>query len=183
MEIKPLNLSGAALIKSSIKGNSCGQLSRLFCERELAELLGSRHIVQINFSLTPAAHTVRGLHYQYPPHAEIKMIRCLKGGIYDVLVDIRANSPTFLQWIGVELQAGDMQMIFVPEGFAHGFQTLADDVELIYFHTSAYAPEHEGGFNPQDPGLSIAWPHPIFAMSERDGNQPFIQSDFRGVDL
>ena len=120
--------------------------------------MGSRQIVQVNQSCTRTVGAVRGMHYQHEPHAEMKLVRCLKGKVWDVAVDLRAGSSTFLQWHAVELSAEKARMIVIPEGFGHGFQVLEEDSELLYLHTAHYAPFAEGGVRPMDPRLSIAGP-------------------------
>ena len=144
-------------------------------------MLGSRNIMQINHSQTRQHGSVRGLHFQQPPHAEVKIITCLRGAVFDVTVDIRVGSPTFLQWVGVELSAKNGAMILIPEGCAHGFQTLSDDTELLYLHTAPYAPESEGGLHYADPRLDISWPLPLADISQRDQNHALLSADFAGV--
>lgn len=160
-----------------------GFFERSFCEKELRAIGLRRHVVQINRSFTRKMGTVRGMHFQYPPHAETKIVTCLKGEIFDIAVDIRSNSPTFLQWHGEVLSAGNNRSLVIPEGFAHGFQTLADNCELLYFHTAPYTPGAEGALNAQDPRLGIGWPHPITEMSDRDRSHPFLREDSVGVQL
>ena len=138
-------------------------------------------IVQINHTLTVMRGTVRGLHFQYPPHAEIKIVSCLRGEVFDVAVDLRQGSPTFLQWHGEILSASNHRTLLIPEGFAHGFQTLSDDCELLYFHTAAYQPSAEGGLNAQDPKLNIFWPETVVELSSRDAGQPLVNEEFVGV--
>ena len=140
-------------------------------------------IVQINRSLTLRRGAVRGMHFQYPPHAETKIVSCLKGEIFDVAIDVRANSPTFLQWHGAILSAENCQSLLIPEGFAHGFQTLTDDCELLYLHTAPHTPQSEGALNAQDSRVGIAWPEPITEMSDRDQSHPQVSADFQGVSL
>lgn len=160
-----------------------GAFSRLYCERELTALIGSRRIVQINHSRTSRVGTVRGLHFQYPPHAEMKLVRCLKGGVWDVAVDIRRGSPTFLRWYAEELTPGNGRMMVMPEGFAHGFQVIEPDSELLYLHTSFYVPEAEGGLRYDDPLLGIGWPLPVSEVSTRDAGHSLITSGFQGIAL
>ncbi len=169
------------LLRLQPMSDSRGCFTRLFCEQELAELLGSRRIVQINYSSTCEPGSVRGLHFQRPPHTEIKMVTCLHGAVFDVAVDLRTESPTFLQWVGIELNAGNSAMVLIPEGCAHGFQVLERDSELLYLHTAFYTPDVEGGIRFDDPQLRIAWPHPVTEVSERDRRHPLIESDFHGI--
>lgn len=160
-----------------------GAFARWFCEAELAEIIGSRRIKNVNFSRTTKAGSVRGMHFQRPPHAEMKMVRCIRGKILDVVVDIRKDSPTFLQHYGVELSAENMKLFVIPEGFAHGFQSLEDDCEIMYLVTEFYSPESEGGLRYNDPALCIAWPLNVSDISEKDGRHPLITSEFTGLDV
>lgn len=121
-----------------------GAFARLYCEQELAELIGARRIVQINHSRTAAVGAIRGMHFQHPPHAEMKLVRCLKGCVWDVAVDLRRNSPTFLRWHAEELTPANARMMVIPEGFAHGFQVMEAESELLYLHTALYTPGAEG---------------------------------------
>lgn len=143
----------------------------------------NKPIAQINHTLTRKKGAVRGMHFQRPPHAEIKLVSCLKGEIWDVAIDLRSDSATFLQWHGETLSAENRKSLLIPEGFAHGFQTLTEDCELIYLHTSAYHPESEGALNATDPKLAIAWPLAISDISERDRNHKSIEQDFQGITL
>lgn len=146
--------------------------------------MGVEHpIAQINHTLTSRAGTVRGMHFQYPPSAETKLVSCLRGEIFDVALDLRRGSATFLRWHGAVLSAGNRRSLLIREGFAHGFQALTDDCELIYLHTAAYRQEAEGAVNALDPHLAIAWPLPVTDLSDRDRNHPFIDSRFTGVVL
>ena len=124
---------------------------------------------------------MRGLHFQRLPHAETKLVSCLHGEIFDVAVDLRRGSPTFLHWCGEILSASNRKSLLIPEGYAHGFQALTENCELIYLHTAAYHPEAEGAFNVFDLALNIVWPLPIVDLSECDRNHPFIKSDFQGI--
>lgn len=160
-----------------------GAFARLFCERTLAAVIGERHIVQINHSRTTAVGAVRGMHFQHPPHAEMKLVRCLRGRVWDVVVDLRAGSPTFLRWHAEELSAESSHMLVVPEGCAHGFQVLEADSELLYLHTTFYTPAAEGALRFDDPTLGIAWPLQVTDLSERDKNHALLTHDFAGLDV
>ncbi len=160
-----------------------GRFARLFCTRELAGIQGERAIVQVNHSLTRRKGALRGMHFQHPPHAEAKWVRCLRGRVFDVVVDLRRGSPTFLKWHAVELSARRQNALFVPEGCAHGFQTLEDDCELLYLHTAHYAPGHEGGVRWNDPRVGIAWPLPVAEISRRDEAHPLLGEDFLGIEI
>ena len=144
-------------------------------------MLTGRSIVQINHSLTSLAGTVRGMHFQTPPYAEMKIVSCVRGAIFDVAVDVRQNSPTFLKWHAVNLSEDNHKTLVIPEGFAHGFQTLSERSELIYLCTAAYARQADSGLSPLDPALSIKWPLPISVMSDRDQNQPLTRDGFLGL--
>ncbi len=182
-DILPTPLADLRLLQRKPLGDSRGYLERLFCLRELAEILGERHIVQINHTLTASRGTVRGMHFQRPPHAETKFVSCLRGEVFDVAVDLRRGSPTFLRWHGEILSADNHRTLVIPEGFAHGFQTLCDDCEMLYFHTTAYHAEAEGGVNALDARLSIDWPLPVHGLSARDATHPMINNDFSGIAL
>ena len=176
-------MQGLQLIHRKPLGDSRGYLERLFCQSDLAELLHGQTIVQINHTLTEKTGTIRGMHFQHPPYAETKFVMCLKGEVYDVAVDVRADSQTFLQWHGEILSAANHTALFIPEGFAHGFQTLTDDCEMLYFHTAAYNSNAEAALNALDPKLAIAWPLPVIKQSSRDKEHPMINPDFQGVKL
>ncbi len=160
-----------------------GFLSRFYCAEEFYEAGINKPIAQINHTLTHKKGTVRGLHFQYLPYSETKLVSCLQGEIFDVAVDLRHDSPTFLHWHGEILSANNHKSLLIPEGYAHGFQALTEDCELIYLHTVAYHAEAEGALNVADPRLNIAWPLTISDISERDSNHPFISSDFLGITL
>lgn len=159
-----------------------GVFSRLYDENEL-RAAGIQHppVVQINHSVNKEKGTVRGMHFQYPPFAEVKIIRCLRGRVFDVVVDLRKHSPSFLRWHSVELSPGGYNMIYIPQGCAHGFQTLEENSELIYFHTAFYNKEAEGGVCYNDPYLSIRWPLPPKNVSEKDKSYPKLDDTFGGV--
>jgi dTDP-4-dehydrorhamnose 3,5-epimerase len=183
MHIAPTALSGVFVASSTSIGDHRGEFSRLFCAHELANVLGERRIVQINHSRTVAQGTVRGLHYQRPPKAEMKLIRCLKGRVWDVAVDLRAGSPTFLRWHAEELSPLNARMMVIPEGFAHGFQALEGESEMLYLHTSFYDGQVESGVGCDDPRLAIDWPLPISDLSARDRGFAALAADFAGIAL
>jgi dTDP-4-dehydrorhamnose 3,5-epimerase len=162
-------------------GDSRGFLSRLFCAEELVAAGWHKPIAQINQTLTQKQGTVRGMHFQYPPYAEMKLVTCLRGAVWDVAVDLRAGSSTFLQWHAEELSATNHRALLIPEGFAHGFQTLSNDCELVYLHSTAYIPHAEAGFNPKAPLLSITWPLAIAELSTRDAEHPMLDHQFKGL--
>jgi dTDP-4-dehydrorhamnose 3,5-epimerase len=160
-----------------------GYLERMFCAEELKLIIGQSSIVQINHTLTKKAGTVRGMHFQYPPHAEMKFVSCLRGEVFDVAVDLRKGSPTFLHWYGKILSDENQRTFCLHEGFAHGFQTLTEDCELIYLHTAAYAPDAEAGLDALDPRLAIGWPLPVLERSERDQQHAMLTPEFSGLSL
>ena len=176
-------MTGLRVLQRKPLGDSRGYLERMYCSEELAALTPGRTIMQINHTLTSRRGTVRGMHYQRPPHAETKFISCLRGEVFDVAVDLRHDSPTFLRWHAEVLSAENHRTLVVPEGFAHGFQTLTDDCELLYLHTAAYAPDSEGALNANDPRLAIAWPQPISDLSARDAGHPILGDEFSGIKL
>lgn len=176
-------LSGLKLVQRKAIEDHRGFLSRFYCVEEFAEAGINKPIAQINQTLTRQKGAVRGLHFQHPPHAETKLVSCLKGEIWDVAVDLRNDSPTFLQWHGEILSAANRKSLLIPEGYAHGFQALTEDCELIYLHTAAYYSEAEGALNVADPRMSIAWPLPMADLSERDRRHPFISLEYQGIAL
>lgn len=182
MRIRQTSIDGAALAETAPYADHRGAFSRLFCEQELAGLLGGRRIVQINHSRTQALGAVRGMHFQHPPHAEMKMVRCIRGRVWDVLVDLRAGSPTFLHWHAEELSPDTGRMLIIPEGCAHGFQVLEPDSELLYLHTAFYQPAAEGGLRYDEPRVDVRWPLPVRDLSMRDQNHPLLSSDFTGLE-
>jgi dTDP-4-dehydrorhamnose 3,5-epimerase len=171
------------IVQSVRHHDARGAFMRLFCAQELQPVLGHRQVAQINHSRTSRVGALRGMHFQHPPHAEMKMVRCLHGRVFDVAVDLRTGSPTFLQWYAQELAEDDAQMLVIPEGFAHGFQVLEPDSELLYLHTAFYHPPSEGGLRYDDPRLAIAWPLPPQDVSPRDLSHPLLGADFTGVAL
>lgn len=176
-------LPGLIVVRRKTIGDQRGFLTRLFDAEDMAGLGWPGSVFQVNETGTTNKGTVRGLHFQYPPFAEAKLVACVGGSIFDVAVDIRRNSPTFLQIFTVELSAENGLSLMLPEGFAHGFQAMTDDVRMIYTHSAPYRSDAEGGLNPADPALPIAWPLPIVNLSQRDMNHPLIDETFRGVDL
>jgi dTDP-4-dehydrorhamnose 3,5-epimerase len=183
MNFERTPLQGLTVVVTEPRGDRRGRLVRVFCAQQFAALRPPIQWVQVNLSRTTLRGTVRGLHLQRPPAAEAKLIRCVRGAVFDVAVDLRAGSPTFLQWHGVELDACGEREVLIPEGFAHGFQALTDEVELLYLHSAAYAPEHEGGVRFDDPRLAIDWPLPVAQVSERDAAWAPIDDHFEGVRL
>jgi dTDP-4-dehydrorhamnose 3,5-epimerase len=174
-------IEGLTLIERHPIADQRGYFERLFCEEELAPLLKERRIAQINRSYTARAGTLRGMHFQYPPHAEMKLVTCLRGEVFDVAVDLRQGSPTLLGWHAERLSADNHRTLLIPEGFAHGFQTLTDGCEMLYLHTAAFEARAEGAVNGLDPLIGIRWPLPVVDMSDRDRDHPLLDPGFCGV--
>jgi dTDP-4-dehydrorhamnose 3,5-epimerase len=172
MILHPTDLDGAYVIELERRGDERGFFARTYCEREFAEHGLATRMVQTNTSLSRDRGTLRGMHYQAPPHAEDKLIRCTHGSIYDVIVDIRERSPTFGSWIGVELSDNGYRMLYVPKGFAHGFITLADDVQVSYQVSGFYEPTAERGARYDDAAFGIEWPIEPTVISEKDRAWP-----------
>ena len=179
--ITDLTLNGLKLIERQRLGDSRGFLSRLFCIQELAAAGWHKPIAQINHTFTAQRGTVRGLHFQTPPDAEMKLVTCIQGEVWDVAIDLRANSPTFLRWHAEKLTADNQRALLIPEGFAHGFQTTTDNVTLLYCHNAAFNPSSEAALNAQDPRLGITWPIDTTVLSPRDAQHPLLNSEFKGV--
>ena len=176
-------LAGLKLVQRKRIEDARGFLSRFYCAEEFKAYGFNKPISQINHTLTRQKGAVRGLHYQQPPHAEIKLVSCLKGEVFDVAVDLRKDSPTFLHWHGELLSDNNQRSLLIPEGFAHGFQTLTEDCELIYLHSAPYVKKAEAALNVTDTRLSITWPLDITELSERDRSHPMLKLDFEGMVL
>ena len=183
MKLLPTALKGVFIAETNPFTDHRGSFSRLFCKHELATAIGERQIAQINQSRTKTPGVIRGMHFQYPPHAEMKLVRCTKGRVWDVAVDLRAGSPTFLQWHAEELSPQSARMMVIPEGCAHGFQVLDPDSEMLYLHTAFYAPEVGGHVAFDDPRLAISWPLTMPTLSNFDKNDSSIPSDFSGIKI
>lgn len=178
---EPAPLAGLTVLKRLRLEDQRGFLTRLFCAEDLKGFGWNGAIAQLNETGTVHKGTVRGLHFQRPPHAEIKLVTCTRGRVLDVVVDIRAGSPTFLKSFSIELSEANAVSLLIPKGFAHGFQALTDDVRMIYAHSQPYAADAEGGLHCRDPRLAIDWPLPVEHLSPRDAAHPSLQSDYRGV--
>jgi dTDP-4-dehydrorhamnose 3,5-epimerase len=176
-----LHFDGLKAVKRQVMGDSRGFLARIFCNTELASVGWTGPIAQINHTYTSKKGTVRGMHYQKSPYTEMKLVNCIRGEILDVVIDLRAGSKTFLQHYVALLSANNGQALLIPEGFAHGFQSLTDDVELIYCHSNCYDAMSEAGISPTDKSLRIKWPLPIVEISERDKLHPVIDQSFEGL--
>ena len=176
-------LQGLKVIQRHPRKDSRGEFTRVFCSEELSAAGWTTPVVQINHSITSAVGSVRGLHYQKPPKAERKMVLCLRGRVWDVAVDLRSSSETFLSWHAEELSAENNKAMLIPEGFAHGFQVLEGESELLYLHSEQYAPQLEDGLSPLDPRLSISWPLSVAEMSGRDRGFPVLTDKYKGVSI
>ena len=183
MNIHATDLHGVLAVDIRFVSDSRGSFARLYCEQELRQVTGERRIVQINQSRTARAGAIRGMHFQYAPHAEMKLVRCLKGRVWDVAVDLRTGSPDFLHWHAEELSPENGRMMIIPEGCAHGFQALEADSELLYLHTAMYNQSAEGGVRYDDPRVAISWPLPITEISPRDASRLHLAPDFDGISL
>ncbi|MCI5115980.1 MAG: dTDP-4-dehydrorhamnose 3,5-epimerase [Candidatus Electrothrix sp. AX1] len=177
----PTDLAGCSVVRRQVLGDERGFLSRLFCTQEFAALGLNRPIAQINHTYTAQKGTVRGMHFQYPPYTETKLVTCIRGQVFDVAMDIRKGSASFLRHHAEILSADNRTALYIPDGFAHGFQTLTDDCELLYLHTAAYTPQAEAGLRFDDPRLNISWPLTVTEMSERDRHHALLNNDFTGV--
>jgi dTDP-4-dehydrorhamnose 3,5-epimerase len=182
-ELLETPLSGLNIIQRKASSDDRGFLSRLFCSEELSRVGWNRPIAQINHSFTRQQGALRGMHYQMLPHTEKKLVSCVRGSVWDVAVDLRKGSSSFLQWFGQELSADNQTALLIPEGFAHGFQVLSDGgAELIYLHSAHYSSSHEAAVSALDPKIGISWPLAISDLSYRDRSHDLITEDFLGVD-
>lgn len=172
MHFRPTTLSGAWLIDLEPSRDERGFFARTFCVREFAAQGLETSFPQHSTSFSARRGTVRGMHFQRPPHGEVKLVRCLSGSIWDVIIDIRPQSPTFRRWQGFELTAESRTQLYIPSGFAHGFQTLSDDVEVNYLISAEYIPEAAAGICHDDPAFRIDWPLPVSTISDKDRSWP-----------
>tara|TARA_B100000575_G_C22745963_1_gene445565 strand:- start:49 stop:609 length:561 start_codon:yes stop_codon:yes gene_type:complete len=180
-DFQKTSLPGLTVVKRDRAFDNRGFFSRLFCVSQLTDFGWVGPVEQINYSFTRRCGTVRGMHCQTAPHSEMKLVTCIKGKVWDVAIDLRESSPTFLHWHGEILSEENQNALLISEGFAHGFQSLSDDVEIIYCHNKAYSPGHELALNPVDPILKLQWPIEISEMSERDKNHRWIAKTFKGI--
>lgn len=174
-------LKGSYVIELNAFTDERGWFARTYCKKEFSTIGHHEEWVQMNHSFTKNKGTVRGMHFQLPPFSEIKLVRCIAGAVYDVIIDVRKNSATFLQSFGVELSAHNKKMIYIPAGFAHGFQTLSNDCELIYHHSQFYTSGAEDGIRYNDPKLNINWPLAVNNISERDNRHGLLDVNFKGI--
>jgi dTDP-4-dehydrorhamnose 3,5-epimerase len=176
MKIKPTKLAGVFLVEPEPVADDRGHFSRLWSAGEFKTLGLDPHLNQVNVSFNKTQGTLRGLHFQAAPYEETKLIRCLRGKIYDVLVDLRADSPTYLKWEGYELTSETQKMIYAPKGMAHGFLTLDDNTEVLYVMSDGYRPESAKGLRWNDPFFHISWPNEPVVISDRDNSYPSFSS-------
>jgi len=181
MQFDPTTIAGAFIVRHDVRADERGRFKRQYCEREFAAAGLNTRWVQVNHSITIGAGSIRGLHFQRPPHAEAKLVSCPVGRAFDVAVDLRRGSPTYLRWASIEID--ETTSFYVPEGCAHGFQALTNEVHLIYLHSAGYAPDAEGGIRFDDPAIGIEWPLPAGTMSQRDLAFPLIGDGFEGISL
>lgn len=174
MIFKPTPLAGAHVIELESRQDDRGSFARAFCSLEFEGHGLARSFVQANLSTNDAKGTIRGMHYQRVPHAEVKLVRCVRGSLYDVIVDLREGSPTFRQWFGAELSENNGSMMYVPAGFAHGLQALTDGATAYYLVDAYYTPGAEGGCRYDDPAIGIRWPLPVGPISEKDAAWPLL---------
>ncbi|HTO91919.1 MAG TPA: dTDP-4-dehydrorhamnose 3,5-epimerase [Candidatus Sulfotelmatobacter sp.] len=175
MIFEALALPGAFAIDLEPRGDERGFFARVFCQKEFAAHGLATEMVQANVSQNVSKGTLRGMHYQRAPFAEVKLVRCIHGTIHDVIIDLRPDSPTYLNWLGVELSRRNRRALYVPEGFAHGYQALEDDTEVLYLVSQFYTPSHESAIRWNDPRFGIRWPLPDPILSPKDAAHP----DFR----
>jgi dTDP-4-dehydrorhamnose 3,5-epimerase len=183
MYIKMTKIADVVVIHCEPFKDERGFLNRIFCQKELEDIRPGIVIAQINHSMTKTKGTIRGMHFQYPPHAEMKIVRCVKGSIFDVAVDLRKDSPTFLQWHGEILSAENMKAFVIPEGCAHGFQSLEYDIEMLYLHTQFYSKQSEGAILFNEPRVNIQWPLDTTTVSEKDMSYHPLSNSYEGIVL
>jgi dTDP-4-dehydrorhamnose 3,5-epimerase len=174
VKLEPLRIDGAFRLLPERRGDERGHLERLFCRETFRELGLKDCSEQVSEVVNARAHTLRGLHFQRAPHGETKLIRVVRGAVFDVLVDVRPASPTYGRWQGFELSAGDGSLIYAPAGLAHGYLTLSDDSAMLYFMDTAYLADHAAGVHYADPALAITWPAPPVVIDERDRTWPVL---------
>jgi dTDP-4-dehydrorhamnose 3,5-epimerase len=165
-------VKGAYVIDLERRGDHRGYFARAWCQKEFEANGLTARVAQINVSQNKRKGTVRGMHYQLAPYQEAKVVSCTAGAIFDVVVDLRRDSPTFMRWAAAELTVDNRRMLYVPEGCAHGFQTLADETELLYFMSQFYSPQHSRGVRYNDPSFGIEWPLAVASLSDADGSWP-----------
>jgi len=181
-DIFPTDLSSVHVIQRKRLSDDRGFLERLFCSTELSSFGFAAPVRQINTTVTLKKGSVRGLHFQRPPSSEMKLVTCLKGRVFDVAVDVRKSSPDYLHWAAAELSEENGKALLIPEGFAHGFQTLEPNSQLLYLHTADYDPLAEGALNSMDPQIGIQWPLAVTEISSRDASHSLVADGFEGIE-
>ena len=181
MIFTPTLLKGSYVIEPGVFTDDRGWFSRFYCKNEFKEIGHDKEWVQLNHSVTYQKAAIRGMHFQLEPFREIKMVKCISGLVYDVIIDLRKGSSTFLEWFGIELSAKNRKMLYIPEGFAHGFQCLENDCALIYHHSEFYNPVAEAGIRYDDPLIKIKWPLPVTIISPRDAGHAYLEENFKGI--
>jgi dTDP-4-dehydrorhamnose 3,5-epimerase len=181
MKCSPLPFADTFVIQLEPHADDRGMFTRIFCQRDLTQIGHHKEIVQINHSITRKRGALRGMHFQRPPKAEIKLVKCLRGSVFDVIVDLRRNSASYLKWHGEMLSEDNHKIMYIPEGLAHGFQALEENTELLYLHTEFYDPDCEGGLRYSDPAIGIAWPLEVTEISAKDQNYALLTKDFEGL--
>ena len=182
-QVLPTSLPGPILLKRWKHEDTRGVFSRIYCKEQLKENEITMDISQINFSYTANPGAVRGMHFQKAPSADAKVVTCIRGKVWDVVIDIRKRSPSLLKWHGQILSASECSSLFIPEGFAHGFQTLSADCEMVYLHSESHSAECEGGIRFDDPRVAIQWPLEVSDLSARDRSHPVVSQAFLGIDV
>lgn len=177
------DIEGLYRVETETLEDARGAFNRFYCQDSLTECLPDFEVSQINFSYNKAKGTIRGMHMQVSPHAEIKLVRCIRGSVLDVVVDLRRESETFLKHQVFELSANNKSMLIIPKGLAHGFQTLEDNTELLYMHSENYEKKSEFAVNAFDPVLNINWPMPVSQISDKDNNLTMLSSNFQGIEI
>jgi len=181
MTFTPTPLAGSFVIEPTVFSDDRGWFARFYCKNDFKEIGHEQEWVQLNHSVSYKKGAIRGMHYQVQPYREVKMVKCIAGAVYDVIIDLRRDSKTFMKWFAQELSAKNRKMLFIPEGFAHGFQCLEDNCELIYHHSEFYTPGAEGGIRYDDPSVAIKWPLTAGVLSDRDKSHPYLDDNFKGI--
>ena len=174
-------LRGSFIVELQPFSDDRGWFARYYCKDEFKQIGHNKEWMQLNHSVTYEKGAIRGMHYQNAPFKEVKLVRCIAGAVFDAVIDLRRDSVTFLKWFGIELSAENKTMLYIAEGFAHGFQCLTDDCELLYHHTESYMPVAEAGIRYNDPKIGIQWPLPLTTLSSRDANHPLLDENFKGI--
>jgi dTDP-4-dehydrorhamnose 3,5-epimerase len=181
MKVLRTEISGVLVVGTAPFVDQRGAFARWFCEEELGAVMEHRRIAQVNYSRTSRVGALRGFHFQHAPHAEMKLIRCINGRVFDVVVDLRHGSKTFLRWHAEELTPANGRMLVIPEGCAHGFQAMDAGSDLLYLHTALYAPDAEGGVRFDESRIGVSWPLPVVDLSKRDNSFPALDAGFSGI--